>query len=196
MSKKSYQKRFKSNIDVKDNNSRNIVLSSDITASSVADIIESILDINTLDDEFEGDLQDYHREPIKLVVNSFGGVIYDGFALIGVIKTSKTPIYTYCYGYAMSMGLPIFAAGWQRFASKYATFMYHEALNSYPQFDKLSIIKDDLDECNRIMKQYDEILLLNSTVSQKQLDDVKKSRRDWYFTAEEALKYGIVDEII
>ena len=46
------------------------------------------------------------------------------------------------------------------------------------------------------MKQDDEVLLLNSTVSQKQLDDVKKSRRDWYFTAEEALKYGMVDEII
>jgi ATP-dependent Clp protease protease subunit len=95
----------------------------------------------------------------------------------------------------MSMGLPIFAAGHRRFASKYATFMYHEALNSYPQFDKLSIIKDDLDESNRVMKQYDEILLLNSTISQKQLDDVKKSRRDWYFTAEEAFKYGMVDEI-
>ena len=62
-------------------------------------------------------------------------------------------------------------------------------------FDKLSIIKDDLDESNRVMKQYDEILLLNSTISQKQLDDVKKSRRDWYFTAEEAFKYGMVDEI-
>jgi ATP-dependent protease ClpP protease subunit len=46
------------------------------------------------------------------------------------------------------------------------------------------------------MKQYDIILLLKSSISQKQLDDVKKSRRDWYITAEEALKYGIVDEII
>jgi hypothetical protein len=70
MLKKSYKKRFKSNIDVKDNNSRNIVLSSDITASSVADIIESILDINTLDDELEEDLQDYDREPIKLVLSN------------------------------------------------------------------------------------------------------------------------------
>jgi ATP-dependent Clp protease, protease subunit len=60
----------------------------------------------------------------------------------------------------MSMGLPIFAAGHKRIASKYATFMYHEALNSYPQFDKLSIIKDDLDECNRIMKQYDEDFII------------------------------------
>jgi ATP-dependent Clp protease protease subunit len=98
MLKKSNKKKFKSNIDVKDNNSRNIVLSSDITSSSVADIIESILDINTLDDEFEGDLQDYYREPIKLVVNSFGGSVYDGFALIAAIEHSKTPNHGYCYG--------------------------------------------------------------------------------------------------
>ena len=90
MPKKSYQKRFKSNIDVKDNNSRNIVLSSDITASSVADIIESILDINTLDDELSEDLQDYHREPIRLVVNSFGGSVYDGFALIAASTANSS----------------------------------------------------------------------------------------------------------
>ncbi len=59
----------------------------------------------------------------------------------------------------------------------------------------LDELRTKLDESNRVMKQYDEILLLNSTISQKQLDDVKKSRRDWYFTAEEAFKYGMVDEI-
>jgi ATP-dependent Clp protease protease subunit len=174
---------------------RSIILSNDIDNESVEEMIQFILDVNEYDDEQDSVSKDFERKPIKLVINSFGGVIYDGFALIGVIKTSKTPIHTYCYGYAMSMGLPIFACGWKRIASKYATFMYHEALNSYPQFDKLSIIKDDLDESNRVMKQYDEILLLNSTISQKQLDDVKKSRRDWYFTAEEAFKYGMVDEI-
>jgi ATP-dependent Clp protease protease subunit len=95
----------------------------------------------------------------------------------------------------MSMGLPIFASGHRRFASKYATFMYHEALDSHP-FEKISILKDNLDESNRLMKQYDMILLSKSTVPQKQLDEVKKSRRDWYFTANEALTYGITDEVI
>ena len=175
---------------------RSIVLSNDIDNESVEEVIQFILDANEHDDEQESVTKDFERKPIKLVVNSFGGVIYDGFALISVIENSITPIHTYCYGYAMSMGLPIFASGHRRFASKYATFMYHEALNSYPQFDKLSIIKDDLDECNRIMKQYDEVLLLKSTVSQKLLDEVKKSRRDWYFTSQTAQMYEITDEII
>jgi ATP-dependent Clp protease protease subunit len=175
---------------------RSIVLSNDIDNESVEEVIQFILDVNEYDDEQESVTRDYERKPIKLVVNSFGGVIYDGFALIGVIENSITSIHTYCYGYAMSMGLPIFASGHRRFASKYATFMYHESLNSYPQFDKLSVIKDDLDECNRVMKQYDEIILMKSTIPQKQLDEVKKSRRDWYFTSQTAQIYEITDEII
>jgi len=174
---------------------RSIILSNDIDNESVEEIIQFILDVNEYDDEQDSVSKDFERKPIKLIINSFGGVIYDGFALIGVIKTSKTPIHTYCYGYAMSMGLPIFASGWKRIASKYATFMYHEALDSHP-FEKISILKDNLDESNRLMKQYDTILLSKSTVPQKQLDEVKKSRRDWYFTANEALTYGITDEVI
>ena len=180
----------------KEDQFRSIILSNDIDNETVEEVMQFIIDVNAHDEDFENQIKDYERKPIKVIINSFGGSIYDGFALVGVIENSITPIHTYCYGIAMSMALPIFAAGHVRFMSKFSTLMYHEALNNYPQFDKLSIIKDDLDECNRIMKQYDEILLLNSTVSQKQLDDVKKSRRDWYFTAEEALKYGMVDEII
>jgi ATP-dependent Clp protease, protease subunit len=90
---------------------RSIILSNDIDNESVEEVIQFILDANEYDDEQDSVSKDFERKPIKLVVNSFGGVIYDGFALIGVIKTSRTPIHTYCYGYAMSMGLPIFAAG-------------------------------------------------------------------------------------
>jgi ATP-dependent Clp protease protease subunit len=174
---------------------RSIVLSNDIDNESVEEVIQFILDANEYDDEQDSVSKDFERKPIKLVVNSFGGVIYDGFALVGVIENSITPIHTYCYGYAMSMGLPIFASGHKRFASKYATFMYHEALDTHP-YDKLSIIKENLDESNRLMRQYDSYLISKTSISQKQLDEVKKSRRDWYFTANEALTYGITDEII
>ena len=84
---------------------RSIILSNDIDNESVEEVIQFILDANEYDDEQDSVSKDFERKPIKLVVNSFGGVIYDGFALIGVIKTSRTPIHTYCYGYAMSMGL-------------------------------------------------------------------------------------------
>jgi ATP-dependent Clp protease protease subunit len=194
MPKKSYQKRFKSNIDVKDNNSRNIVLSSDITASSVADIIESILDINTLDDEFEGDLQDYHREPIKLVVNSFGGSVYDGFALIAAIEHSKTPIHGYCYGSAMSMGFIIYISTHVRFAHKTSTLMYHEISDVF--WGNITGAKQNIKECERIQKVYDDYVLSRTKIPVDKMNDYKARKDDWYMSAQEGLKYKIIDKIL
>jgi ATP-dependent Clp protease protease subunit len=194
MAKKSYKKRFKSNIDVKDNNSRNIVLSSDITASSVADIIESILDINTLDDELEEDLQDYDREPIKLVVNSFGGSVYDGFALIAAIEHSKTPIHGYCYGSAMSMGFIIYIATHVRFAHKTSTLMYHEISDVF--WGNITGAKQNLKECERLQKVYDDYVLSRTKIPVAKMDEYKARKEDWYMSAQEAAKYKIVHKII
>jgi ATP-dependent Clp protease protease subunit len=194
MPKKSYKKKFKSNIDVKDNNSRNIVLSSDISASSVADIIESILDINTLDDEFEGDLQDYYREPIKLVVNSFGGSVYDGFALIAAIEHSKTPIHGYCYGSAMSMGFIIYISTHIRFAHKTSTLMYHEISDFF--WGNITGAKQNIKECERIQKVYDDYVLSRTKIPVDKMNDYKARKDDWYMSAQEGLKYKIIDKIL
>jgi ATP-dependent Clp protease protease subunit len=194
MLKKSYKKKFKSNIDVKDNNSRNIVLSSDITSSSVADIIESILDINTLDDEFEGDLQDYYREPIKLVVNSFGGSVYDGFALIAAIEHSKTPIHGYCYGSAMSMGFIIYISTHVRFAHKTSTLMYHEISDVF--WGNITGAKQNIKECERIQKVYDDYVLSRTKIPVAKMNDYKARKDDWYMSAQEGLKYKIIDKIL
>jgi ATP-dependent Clp protease protease subunit len=194
MPKKSYKKRFKSNIDVKDNNSRNIVLSSDITASSVADIIESILDINTLDDELEEDLQDYDREPIKLIVNSFGGSVYDGFALIAAIEHSKTPIHGYCYGSAMSMGFIIYISTHVRFAHKTSTLMYHEISDMF--WGNITGAKQNLKECERLQKVYDDYVLGRTKIPVAKMDEYKARKEDWYMSAQEAAKYKIIHKII
>lgn len=179
----------------RDDNFRSIILSDDIDNETVEEIMQFILDANAYDEDFENQIRDYERKPIKLIVNSYGGSMYDGFALVGVIENSTTPIYTYCYGSAMSMALPIFASGHTRFMSKYATLMYHEALTTHIDM-KFSLIKDDMEECSRLLKQYDEYLISHSIITQKQLDDVKKARRDWYITPNEALKHEIIDEII
>jgi len=194
MPKKSYKKRFKSNIDVKDNNSRNIVLSSDITASSVADIIESILDINTLDDELEEDLQDYDREPIKLIVNSFGGSVYDGFALIAAIEHSKTPIHGYCYGSAMSMGFIIYISTHVRFEHTTSTLMYNEISDMF--WGNITGAKQNLKECERLQKVYDDYVLGRTKIPVAKMDEYKARKEDWYMSAQEAAKYKIIHKII
>ncbi len=168
---------------------RTIVLSGEIDESSVKDAIQTISFINEIDDGKEV------VEPIKLIINSLGGNILDGFALIGVIENSFVPVYTYGYGSIMSMALPILVAGDKRFGHPLATFMYHECLDSVP-YDKMSIIKENIEETDRLMDMYDDYLTSRTTLTQKQLNKVKNRKTDWYFGSDEALSYNIINEVI
>ena len=160
----------------------------DIDSDSVNDIIEVIYDIN------EEDVKKTITEPIKLIINSFGGELYSGLAIIDVIDNSHTPIYTICHGSAMSMALIIFSAGHRRFASKYATFMYHEA--SYGNEGKIMHHKQELKETERTDKICDDYFLSKTKFNAKQLKDIRDKRSEWYFDVKIAMKYGLVDELI
>jgi ATP-dependent Clp protease protease subunit len=168
---------------------RTIILSGEIDESSVKDAIQTISFINEIDSGKD------EVEPIKLIINSLGGNILDGFALIGVIENSFVPVYTYGYGSIMSMALPILVAGDKRFGHPLATFMYHECLDSVP-YDKMSIIKENIEETDRLMDMYDEYLISRTSLTQKQLNKVKNKKIDWYFGSDEALSYNIINEVI
>lgn len=175
--------------------SRSYVLSGDIDESSAYEVMKFIIFINEYDDYEEETVKDYVRKPIKLYINSFGGSVYDGFAIIGIMENSKTQIHTYAYGSVMSMALLIFVTGNYRFANRFVSFMYHEILDQ-PVYEKLSALSENIEESRRIMTMYDGQLLSKSFLKKKQLDDHKKNKSDWYMTAETGQKYGFVDEII
>jgi len=165
-----------------------IISLGDIDGDSVNEIIEVIYDIN------EEDVKKTMTEPIKLIINSFGGELYSGLALIDVIDSSRTPIYTICHGSAMSMALIIFSAGHRRFASKYATFMYHEA--SYGSDGKVLFHEQELKETKRTDKICDEYFLSKTKFNTKQLKNIRDKRSEWYFDVKIAMKYGLVDELL
>jgi ATP-dependent Clp protease protease subunit len=167
--------------------SRTITLG-EINSESANDIIQLIYDIN---DEDIGKTQ---VEPIKLIINSFGGEVYSGLALIDTIDNSSTPVYTICHGSAMSMALIVYSAGHQRYASKNATFMYHEA--AYPIEGKVIHHKQELKEVERVDKICDNYLLSKTSFTQKQFNDVKKTQGEWYFNIEIAQQHGLVNEIL
>ena len=189
------QKKSKSHRLDKENLSRTLILSGEVDETTVTEIMQDICDINEIDDDNEDNVVEYERAPIKLIVNSMGGSVYDGFALIGVIEKSKTPVHTYCYGSAMSMALLILVSGHQRFGHKLSTFMYHECLDQLP-YEKLSTLNENLQETKRIMKVYDDYLISKTSLKRKQLDDSKKVKFDWYMSPEEALQYKLIDEIV
>ena len=167
-----------------------IITLGDVDEENANDVIQFIHEINYLD----AGKTENKREPITVIVNSYGGDIYRGFGVVDAIKDSITPVYTVCYGVALSMGFIIMASGHKRRASKHSTFMYHEILWSLNE-EKLSSHKREVEEGKRIMDIYDSIILKCTNLTKKQLDIVKKEHRDWYVSAEDALVYGIIDEI-
>jgi ATP-dependent Clp protease protease subunit len=166
------------------------VLSGEISEESAQNIIQHISDIN--EDDFGKD----ERIPIQLKINSIGGSMYDGFAIIGAIESSETPVYTYGYGAIMSMALPILVSGVKRFAHPLTTFMYHECLDTFGHYEKVSILKENLEESERVMEMYDDHILSKTSFTKKQLDKVKKGKFDWYFDINEAIKYKVIDQVI
>lgn len=160
----------------------------EIDNESVNDIIQLIYEIN------DEDIGKKQVEPIKLIINSFGGEVYSGLALIDTIDSSSTPIYTICHGSAMSMALIVYTAGHQRYASKNATFMYHET--AYPVEGKIIHHRRELKEVERIENICDSYLLSKTLFTKKQLSNIKKTQEEWYFNIETALELGVVNEIL
>jgi len=159
-----------------------------IDDESVNEIIQLIYEVN------DEDAKKTQVEPIKLIINSFGGEVYSGLALIDVIDNSLVPIHTICHGTAMSMGLIVYASGHHRMASKYATFMYHEA--HYELNGKVATHKQEIEEVDRTEKICDDYILSKTKLTRKILKGVKDKQKEWYFDVKTAHQYGIVDEIL
>ena len=75
---------------------RSFVLSEDIENEIAGEIIRWIHSINQEDQEKENDVVNFQRKPIELLINTFGGSVYDTFAIVNAIVTSKTPVITTC----------------------------------------------------------------------------------------------------
>lgn len=170
---------------------RKILLSDDIGAGTVKDIIVQIMEINRSDDDYEADYKDWERKPIQLFINSFGGSVYNGLALVDVIKQSKTPVHTISIGSSMSMGFWIYLAGHKRFIGEHSTLMFHDIATWVA--DKSEGIKQELNEMLRLQKIICNEITSTSLVKQETLDDYITRKAEWYIPAEEAIKLKLAD---
>ena len=169
---------------------RVIYLNEDISSYTISNIVPLIHKINKEDEGVE--VAD--RKPVHLYVTYYGGSAYDGWNLVSVIENSKTPVYTYVEGYAMSMGLPIYLAGHKRILGKYATLLYHE-LRGGANGTRQEVKRLDK-EYDRLQKLYDDYIISKTTVTQEILDDHQERVSDWYIGLEDAKKYEMFDELI
>lgn len=173
---------------------RIIYLSDDVESTTIGEINSYIISLIQEDDEEDERHKDYRRTPIRLYVNSYGGSVYDMWSLIDIIEQSKTPIYTYCTGYAMSAGFKIFLAGHKRFASRHATFLYHQ-LSGWAK-GHFSFMENRMEEYKRQQGLIEEYVSERTKIKPEQLKDIREKKHDWYISSEEAMKLGIATDFL
>ena len=173
---------------------RYFYLGEDVDSVSVKEIIKGIREINRHDDKKEKEVVDYKREPIEIIVSTFGGSVYDGFGLIDAMNLSKTPVHTVGMGKMMSMGFAILIAGHHRSVTPMATAMYHQL--SAGVWNDLTKIKRDAAEWTRLQDMYNNFVVKRTSILLEKLEDVIEKRMDWFISAEDCKKLGIVDEVL
>ena len=137
--------------------------------------------------------QDAKKE-ISVYVNSPGGSVTAGLAIYDTMKFVKCPIATYCIGQAASMGAVLLTAGakGRRFALPNARIMIHQPWGGAE--GKASDIEITAKEILRLKEILNGILAKHS--GQKMADVVKDTDRDHFMSAEEAKKWGLIDEVL
>ena len=133
-------------------------------------------------------------QDIMLYINSPGGSITSGMAIYDTMKYLKCEVSTLCIGMAASMAAFLLAAGakGKRKALPNSEVMIHQPLGGAE--GQATDILIHAEHIIRIKKKMNEELSKNTG---KPLEDVERDvERDHYMTAEQALSYGIIDEII
>lgn len=135
-------------------------------------------------------------EPVKLYINTIGGSVDAGIALISQMRSMKTPVHTYILGYAYSMGLPIWLAGDRRFVSPHADIMFHNMYGGVAGSPK-QVQKYSEYYTKRENMLFD--LCMPDGLADEHLDkfiEAHNQEYDFYFTGEEAYEWGFATDII
>jgi ATP-dependent Clp protease protease subunit len=131
---------------------------------------------------------------INLYVNSPGGSVSSGLAIYDTMQYVKSAVSTTCMGQAASMAAVLLAAGakGKRFCLPHARVMIHQPQGGF--YGQASDIEIQSREVQRLKDILNRIL---SDHTRQPLDRVTKDTdRDFFMSAEEAVKYGVVDEVV
>jgi len=165
--------------------SRSVFLLGDIHVQSSATLAAQLLWLNAI-----------KQDEITIYINSQGGDIDSGLLTIyDTIQWITSPISTVCIGEAYSSAGYILASGsrGKRYAYPHSKIMIHGV-----QTSELSGTQDEIEAESKRIKQLNQSLMeIIARHSKQTLTKVKRDfKKDKYFTAEEALKYGLIDEVI
>ena len=162
---------------------RIIILSGEINDDTANVIVAELLYLDSL-----------NNDDIYMYINSPGGSITAGMAIYDTMNFIKSDVSTTCIGLAASMGAFLLSCGTKgkRYCLPNSEVMIHEPLGGVSgQATEIDIV------AKRILHLRDKINKILSINTGKNIKKIKHdTERDYYMTSEEALEYGLIDEII
>ncbi|MBQ2743522.1 MAG: ATP-dependent Clp endopeptidase proteolytic subunit ClpP [Oscillospiraceae bacterium] len=165
-------------------NDRIIMLSEEVNDTTASLIVAQLLYLESQDPD----------KDIDFYINSPGGSITAGMAIYDTMQYIKCDVSTICVGMAASMGAFLLAAGTpgKRLALPNSEIMIHQPLSGMQ--GQATDIKIHADRIIRIKSHLNSIL---SDVTGKPIEVIEQdTERDNFMTAEEAMKYGLIDRVI
>ena len=166
---------------------RIIFLSEDVNHVTASLVVAQLLFLESEDPDKE----------ICLYINSPGGSITDGMAIVDTITYIKCPVSTICVGMAASMGAVLLACGekGKRYATPNAEVMIHQPLIGGGGLSgQTTEIKIHADHMVRTREKLNKLLSEKTGQSIETIE--RDTERDHYMTAQEALEYGLIDGIM
>ena len=163
---------------------RVIFLGEGVDNSTANIVVGQLLFLESLDPDKE----------IHLYVNSPGGVVTAGMAILDTMRFIKCPVCTICIGEASSMGAVLLATGekGKRFALPNARIMIHQPLGGF--HGQATDIQIRAREMLRVKDKLNRILAEATGQPFERIE--ADTERDNFMSAEEALEYGIIDKVI
>lgn len=134
------------------------------------------------------------KKPVKLYINSPGGITTSGLAIYDTLCCLGCEIHTYCIGQAASMGAVLLCAGTKgkRFALPNSRVMIHQ-----PHGGVTGVAADIRLQATEIGVHKDRLTTILSEHTGQSFDKIiADSDRDFFMSAQEALDYGLIDEVI
>ena len=133
-------------------------------------------------------------QPVKLYINSPGGLVTAGLAIYDTMQQIKPEVETYCVGLCASMASILLAAGapGKRFALPNAEVMLHQGSAGFQ-----GATPDIEIQSQQVLRQVRRVTSILAQHTGQPYEKVHQdTRRDLYMTAEEALAYGVVDQVL
>lgn len=170
---------------------RRIFLNEEIDRSSIFKLVYWLDKLEALDKKMGT------KEPIEIVIDSYGGSVYHTLSAISKMRSMVAngyEIITTCHSTAFSGAFMILIAGSKRRAFKNSRLMVHNI--SFGTIGKHQDIIEDLEETELLWIRLKDIIKETTAIEEARLEEIKKMKYDWYFWGDEALEYKIVDELI